>query len=100
MAVKQYRAFMAYLCKVGLVHTNFYRCRHRCIAEFFGDEKPDCNKGCDICKEPKKAERNLLELQRGTFASVNTKKKGGTMFYVEEDGSEDMYGGGRKGAKT
>ena len=78
----------------------FFRCRHSCIAEFFGDEKPECDKACDICKEPKKAERNLLDLQKGRFASVNQGPRGGgTMYYVEEDGSGDMYGGGRKGAK-
>ncbi|XP_053399831.1 ATP-dependent DNA helicase Q5-like [Mercenaria mercenaria] len=75
------------------------RCRHWSISQFFGDEKPDCNKSCDACKEPRSVEKNLAELQRGLFASVNKTKGGGTMYYVDEDVSGDMYGGGRKGAK-
>ena len=77
----------------------YCRCRHWSISQFFGDEKPDCNNSCDACKDPKSAEKNLAELQRGLFASVNKTKGAGTMFYVDEDVSGDMYGGGRKGAK-
>ena len=78
------------------------RCRHWAIAEYFGDEKPDCDRACDVCKDPKRVEKNLLDLQRGAFTSMATGGKGGggTMFYVaDEDGGDDMYGGGRKGAK-
>ncbi|XP_052282182.1 ATP-dependent DNA helicase Q5-like isoform X2 [Dreissena polymorpha] len=75
------------------------KCRHWSIAQFFGDEKPACGGSCDACKDPKGVEKNLLELQRGMFASVNQRKGPGTMYYVDEDVSGDMYGGGRKGAK-
>ena len=78
----------------------FSRCRHWCIADFFGDEKPDCRYNCDACKDPKRVEKNLLDLQSGAFGSMNKNRRGGgTMYHVEEDGADDMYGGGRKGAK-
>lgn len=76
------------------------RCRHWCITQFFGDEKPECNQYCDACKDPKQVEKGLLELQKGMFASVNKKKGAGTIFYIDEDVSDDMYGGGRRGAKV
>ncbi|XP_041076981.1 ATP-dependent DNA helicase Q5-like [Polyodon spathula] len=38
-------------------------CRHAAIAQYFGDEKPRCNKFCDFCKNPA-AVRNQLELSR------------------------------------
>ncbi|WAQ98421.1 RECQ5-like protein [Mya arenaria] len=75
-------------------------CRHWSISKFFGDDKPECGKSCDACKEPREIEKQLQELRRGMFASVNKRKGGaGTMFYVEEDGADEMYGKGRKGAK-
>ena len=77
----------------------FCRCRHWSIAEFFGDKKPECSQSCDACKDPKSVEKGMLELQRGMFASVNKTKGGGTMFYIDKDVSDSMYGGGRKGAK-
>ncbi|KAK3597448.1 hypothetical protein CHS0354_041862 [Potamilus streckersoni] len=74
------------------------RCRHWCIAEYFGDQKPDCGSRCDACKEPQSVEKNLLDLQKGIYTSMSQRKGGGIRF-VEDGNDDDMYGGGRRGVK-
>ena len=91
------------ICPLVLLNLNICilcSCRHLCISNFFGDEKPDCRYNCDACSDPKRVEKNLLDLQSGAFGSMNKSRRGGgAMYHVEEDGAEDMYGGGRRGAK-
>ncbi|CAG5114641.1 unnamed protein product [Candidula unifasciata] len=75
------------------------KCRHWSIASFFGDEKPPCDRACDVCCHPKKVQMDLLNMQKGLF---NTKMKSGlrgTMMVVDDEDDGDMYGGGRRGAK-
>nr|KAG5711589.1 hypothetical protein BaRGS_016771 [Batillaria attramentaria] len=72
------------------------KCRHWSIADFFGDEKPQCERACDVCRDPKKAEINLRNLQAGNYGSMVKKVKGGG---AAGDDGDDMYGGGRRGAK-
>ncbi|BFZ15213.1 hypothetical protein BsWGS_18251 [Bradybaena similaris] len=75
------------------------KCRHWSIASFFGDDKPACDRACDVCCYPKKVEMDLLNMQKGLF---NTKMKTGlrgTMMVADDEDTDDMYGGGRKGAK-
>ncbi|XP_048243709.1 ATP-dependent DNA helicase Q5-like isoform X2 [Haliotis rufescens] len=74
------------------------KCRHASIAAYFEDEKPKCDEGCDVCSNPKLVELTMLNLQRGTYASVNKVVGKGGIFFMDEDAS-NMYGGGRKGVK-
>lgn len=74
------------------------RCRHWSIASYFGDDKPDCDKGCDCCTDPKKVEMDLLNMQRGLFNTKMRSGVGGAMMVIDED-DPDMYEGGRRGAK-
>ncbi|XP_059147402.1 ATP-dependent DNA helicase Q5-like [Physella acuta] len=74
------------------------QCRHWSIASYFGDDKPNCERACDVCCDPKKVEMDILNMQRGL---INTKMRtalGGAMMVINEDDT-DMYEGGRKGAK-
>ena len=82
---------------VTFLHVTFlsWRCRHWSIALFFGDEKPACDRACDVCRNPKKVELELLNLQSGKYGTMRTGVKGGAMMCVDDD----MYGGGRKGVK-
>ncbi|XP_012944808.2 ATP-dependent DNA helicase Q5 [Aplysia californica] len=75
------------------------KCRHWSLSEYFGDEKPDCERACDVCRDPKKVEIDLLNMQRG---AINTRMKsgvGGAMMVMNEEEERNMYGGGRRGAK-
>ncbi|XP_078601589.1 ATP-dependent DNA helicase Q5-like [Branchiostoma floridae x Branchiostoma japonicum] len=74
------------------------KCRHGMIATFFGDSKPKCEKGCDFCKNPKKVYRELEQHQLNPV-SANRRGGSGSTFISEEGGDEDLYGGGRRGAK-
>ncbi|XP_055894999.1 ATP-dependent DNA helicase Q5-like [Biomphalaria glabrata] len=74
------------------------KCRHWSIASYFGDDKPDCDKGCDCCTDPKKVEMDLLNMQRGLFNTKMRSGVGGAMMVIDED-DPDMYEGGRRGAK-
>ncbi|XP_046558559.1 LOW QUALITY PROTEIN: ATP-dependent DNA helicase Q5-like [Haliotis rubra] len=74
------------------------KCRHASIAAYFEDEKPQCDGCCDVCSDPKLVELTMLNLQRGTYASVNKVAGKGGIFFMDE-GNTDMYGGGRRGAK-
>ena len=67
------------------------RCRHWSIAEFFGEHKPACNDSCDACRTPKKVERDLVALQ--------TPNVGSRIAVSTGDAADDLYGGGRLGAK-
>lgn len=77
---------------------HFCRCRHMCITDYFGDEKPDCNKACDVCKDLKKAEKALDQMMKGSFGSMR-KGLGGGIYCIEEGDADDLYGGGRRGVK-
>ncbi|KAJ8297587.1 hypothetical protein KUTeg_024118 [Tegillarca granosa] len=74
------------------------KCRHWVITMFFGDDKPDCNGACDVCKDIKKVEKSLDELQRGSYSNWKSKGAGGAI-YNDTGDDGDMYGGGRRGAK-
>ncbi|XP_062609320.1 ATP-dependent DNA helicase Q5-like [Saccostrea cucullata] len=73
-------------------------CRHWSISKYFGDEKPDCNNSCDHCTEPKKVEKAMEDLQRCAYGSMKKGVPGGAIYTVSED-DEEMYEGGRRGAK-
>ncbi|KAL8598755.1 hypothetical protein ACOMHN_033319 [Nucella lapillus] len=72
------------------------KCRHWSIASFFGDEKPACNRACDVCRDPKKAELNMRNLKAGKYGSMRKGVKGGAIMNCDDT---DLYGGGRKGVK-
>ena len=75
-----------------------FSCRHWTIAKYFGDEKPECNKSCDCCAQPKMVEKALEDVQRCAYGSMKKGVPGGAMYTVTDD-DVDMYGGGRRGAK-
>ncbi|XP_076467711.1 ATP-dependent DNA helicase Q5-like [Babylonia areolata] len=74
------------------------KCRHWSIASFFGDEKPACDRACDVCRDPKRVELNMRNLQAGSYGTMRKGVKGGAIMRGADDDS-DMYGGGRRGVK-
>lgn len=39
------------------------KCRHLTFSKFFGDPAPDCNEGCDICKDILSSEAKLRKFK-------------------------------------
>lgn len=74
------------------------RCRHWAIACYFGDEKPICNKSCDVCAFPKRVSQLVEDLDKGVFVK-NGRYGGGGFMMVSDDPDPELYGGGRKGQK-
>ncbi|KAG8446356.1 hypothetical protein GDO86_013987 [Hymenochirus boettgeri] len=74
------------------------RCRHAVIAGYFGDEKPQCNKACDSCKNPGAVKQQLEQLQRiligGGGRTCIAKPQGPTGPFGY---NPELYEGGRKG---
>ncbi|KAF6211539.1 hypothetical protein GE061_012052 [Apolygus lucorum] len=84
-------AYKAYEQMVDLLENA--RCRHWSLATYFGDEKPDCQKNCDVCKNHKLVSRAISD-----FHSAREYQKFGltnSADYVETFG--DLYGEGRGG---
>ncbi|CAL1531363.1 unnamed protein product [Lymnaea stagnalis] len=75
------------------------KCRHWSIADYFGDDKPDCDRACDVCCDPKRVEMDLLNMQKGLFNTKMRSGLGGAMIMVKDEDYADMYEGGRLGAK-
>lgn len=77
-------------------HCESLRCRHLLFSHYFGDQPPDCKKRqlCDVCKDPKMAEKNLETFHRLALNSFNTKM----MKDADFDGS-DLYEGGRNAVR-
>lgn len=74
------------------------RCRHRVIAEYFGDEKPNCQKQCDYCKNPKYADKQVQNLLQGSYGKWCRNEYGSTRMVKEPtEPDEELYGGGRLG---
>lgn len=73
------------------------KCRHWSIASFFGDEKPGCDRACDACRDPKKVELDLLNLQSSKYGTMQKGRKGGGVEAKEDECQ--MYGDGRRGQK-
>ncbi|NP_001135548.1 ATP-dependent DNA helicase Q5 [Xenopus tropicalis] len=73
-------------------------CRHAAIAAYFGDEKPQCNKSCDSCKNPLAVKRQVEQLeglfQSGRSRTCIEKPAGPKGPFGFEPG---LYEGGRKG---
>ncbi|XP_028415577.1 ATP-dependent DNA helicase Q5-like isoform X2 [Dendronephthya gigantea] len=77
------------------------RCRHAFISKYFGDKKPECNQGCDFCRKPKDVELMIEQLHEGVIA--NKRHNGYSKTYMCSDygeGSDDQYGGGKRGPDT
>ena len=78
------------------------RCRHSAIAQFFGDDKPNCNKACDVCKTPNNVKTQIDHLEKGVMSNNRRKNARPGKTYVsagpldQPDG--ELYGGGRYGA--
>ena len=77
----------------------FYSCRHELIAKYFGDPRPECNKSCDFCQNPKTAKEQARNMK---FCQTGKKKASlGSLSANFEYGVPDysLYGGGRWGYK-
>ncbi|CAI9737365.1 ATP-dependent DNA helicase Q5-like [Octopus vulgaris] len=74
------------------------RCRHRVIAEYFGDEKPNCQKQCDYCKNAKYADKQVQNLLQGSYGKWCRNEYGSTRMVKEPTEPDvELYGGGRLG---
>ncbi|XP_066561003.1 ATP-dependent DNA helicase Q5 [Amia ocellicauda] len=70
-------------------------CRHAAIAQYFGDEKPKCNKSCDFCRDPEGVKKQLDMARSLTYNSktcVQAREPRGAFGFNPE-----LYAGGRKG---
>lgn len=70
-------------------------CRHKCFTSYFGDDPPQCNKMCDVCKSSKAVEQKI-----NGFSYAILKKSmysGASKLRVDgDDDWRDLYEGGRK----
>ncbi|GFY55718.1 ATP-dependent DNA helicase Q5 [Trichonephila inaurata madagascariensis] len=67
-------------------------CRHYLLAREFGDDTPDCRKHCDVCCTPKVIAQKLSKF-KSVFLGSKIKYK------QSNNSNNDLYGGGREGAK-
>ncbi|CAH1981247.1 unnamed protein product [Acanthoscelides obtectus] len=68
-------------------------CRHKLFSNYFGEPPPKCKKNCDFCENKKKV-NEAAELFLTKSIQYNSKATS----YSDMD-YQDMYGGGRRGAK-
>ncbi|KAJ8028307.1 ATP-dependent DNA helicase Q5 [Holothuria leucospilota] len=68
-------------------------CRHEAIANFFGDEKPQCNKSCDVCQDKKSIQKQLDFLNGGLWKRGQGDGYNSRPVMYEEN--LELYGGGR-----
>jgi ATP-dependent DNA helicase Q5 len=71
-------------------------CRHAVFSAFFGDEPPECKNQCDICKEPKKAEKKAQAFQNQALEAAAYRT---TALTITNGYDADLYEGGRGGHK-
>ncbi|XP_063234032.1 ATP-dependent DNA helicase Q5-like [Bacillus rossius redtenbacheri] len=64
------------------------RCRHAVFAEYFGDERPSCQRQCDACKDAASLAASISKFNSSAVFRGSYRLTG--------DGDE-LYGGGRKG---
>ncbi|XP_039184061.1 ATP-dependent DNA helicase Q5 isoform X2 [Crotalus tigris] len=70
-------------------------CRHAAIANYFGDDVPQCNRSCDYCKNPAAVKKQVEALQHSTKSWSRT--------YIGPSASSwnacdpELYGGGKRG---
>lgn len=79
-----------------VAHCESLRCRHLLFSHYFGDQAPDCKKRklCDVCKDPKMAEKTLETFHRLAMNSFSRK----IMNNADFDDS-DLYEGGRNAVR-
>ncbi|CAB4037341.1 ATP-dependent DNA helicase Q5-like, partial [Paramuricea clavata] len=93
VSMKSFKALVEY-CEEA-------RCRHAFMSEYFGDKKPECNKGCDFCRKPKEVEVMIEQLRGGVFA--NKGHNGYSKTYTCSNFGQvdyNLYGGGKHGDDT
>lgn len=72
-------------------------CRHAAIANYFGDDVPQCNRSCDYCKNPAAVKKQVEALQHSTKSWSRT--------YIGPSASSwnacdpELYGGGKRGSR-
>ena len=70
-------------------------CRHAVFSRFFGDSLPQCGTRCDVCKHKKAVEAKVDKFKQ--CLDSRWKYKTGPLTVAGDD--NDLYGGGRGGAK-
>lgn len=84
-SLKNFKLMMEYCEKT--------RCRHLLFSAYFGDDPPECNGHCDVCRDATEVKKNLETFQQ---TSMRSKLKG----YIDYDADPvDLYEGGRKAMK-
>ncbi|XP_047125556.1 ATP-dependent DNA helicase Q5 isoform X1 [Hydra vulgaris] len=69
-------------------------CRHEYIAKYFGDDIPQCNRSCDVCKNSEKATAQLNAFKDSiNFTST-------TISLKSSNKTNNLYGGGKNGIDT
>lgn len=69
-------------------------CRHELFTKYFGDDLPKCNKGCDVCLNPKDVDKKL----QAHYESVMRKKDyHSKQLIITDEDDMDLYGLGRRG---
>ncbi|XP_070596016.1 ATP-dependent DNA helicase Q5 isoform X2 [Erythrolamprus reginae] len=72
-------------------------CRHAAIANYFGDDVPQCNRSCDYCKNPAAVKKQVEASQQNTKSWSKT--------YIGPSASSwnacdpELYGGGKRGCR-
>ena len=70
-------------------------CRHAVFSRFFGDSLPQCGARCDVCTDKKAVEAKVDKFKQ--CLDSRWKYKTGPLTVAGDD--NDLYGGGRGGAK-
>lgn len=76
------------------------RCRHGVFSEYFGDKVYPCEDKCDVCSNPKEAEKKL-KVYTDFLVAKESHKYGSNLVITNGDCDldTDLYEGGRKGSK-
>lgn len=69
-----------------VTYCEMMRCRHKLFSHYFGDPTPDCVRQCDVCKDPKRAEKALETFHK---LSMNATFKSS----ISLQDSSDLYEG-------
>lgn len=74
-----------------------FKCRHESISKYFGDDDtPDCNKSCDVCKNPRET-KMYIDLFEKSGDSIGSRgiSFNSSMAIDSYDADDLLYEGGR-----
>jgi hypothetical protein len=77
-----------------------HRCRHATISNYFGDDTvPECNKSCDVCKNPVHVQKMIKLYEKGQPGSTTRPIQFNSFAVDFDSNTSDLYEGGRKKRK-